>query len=66
MRAYSIPAQLGVSNSCRRYTTGGAAQSRPGVADGVVYVGSDDNNLYSLNASTYIFAFTWGPHDQPR
>jgi outer membrane protein assembly factor BamB len=31
---------------------GGAIESSPAVADGAVYVGSDDGNLYALNAST--------------
>ena len=34
------------------YTTGGDVDSSPAVANGVVYVGSTDNNLYALNAST--------------
>lgn len=34
------------------YSTGGAVESSPVVADGVLYVGSDDGNLYALNAST--------------
>ena len=34
-----------------RYTTGNYVSSSPAVAYGVVYVGSDDNNVYALNAS---------------
>jgi outer membrane protein assembly factor BamB len=34
------------------YTTRGAVESSPAVANGIVYVGSDDNNLYALNATT--------------
>ena len=34
------------------YTTGSEVYSSPAVANGVVYVGSDDNNVYALNAST--------------
>ncbi len=34
------------------YTTGGAVESSSAVANGVVYIGSDDGNLYALNAST--------------
>ncbi len=34
------------------YTTGDGVGSSPAVANGVVYVGSDDNNLYALNAKT--------------
>ena len=33
-------------------TTGGAIYSAPAVANGVVYVGSDDNKLYAYNATT--------------
>ena len=32
-------------------TTGGIIISRPAVADGIVYVGSEDNNLYAFNAT---------------
>jgi outer membrane protein assembly factor BamB len=34
------------------YTTLGDPQSSPAVANGVVYFGSDDHNVYALNAST--------------
>jgi len=34
------------------YTTNGSVSSSPTVANGVVYVGSDDNNVYALNATT--------------
>jgi outer membrane protein assembly factor BamB len=34
------------------YTTGGNVDSSPAVADGVVYVGSYDGNVYALNALT--------------
>ncbi len=33
------------------YTTGGSVGSSPAVVDGVVYVSSDDNNVYALQAS---------------
>jgi outer membrane protein assembly factor BamB len=33
------------------YTTGGSVESSPAVANGVVYVGSWDSNLYAINAS---------------
>ena len=33
------------------YTTGGDVNSSPAVVDGVVYVGSDDDNVYALNAA---------------
>ena len=35
-----------------KYTTGVLLDSSPAVANGVVYVGSYDENLYALNAST--------------
>ena len=34
------------------FTTGGSVASSPAVVNGVVYIGSDDTNLYALNAST--------------
>ena len=34
------------------FTTGGAVYSSPAVANGVVYVGSEDANIYGLNAAT--------------
>jgi outer membrane protein assembly factor BamB len=34
------------------FTTGGTVASSPAVVNGVVYIGSDDTNLYALNAST--------------
>ncbi len=34
------------------YKTGDQVQVPPGVVDGVVYVGSDDHNLYALDAAT--------------
>ena len=34
------------------YATGGAVHSSPAVANGVVYIGSDDFNVYALNAKT--------------
>ena len=41
------------------YTTGGAVESSPSVANGVVYAGSDDNNLYALNASSGALLWTF-------
>jgi serine/threonine protein kinase len=42
--------------------TGGVINSSPVVADGVVYVGSDDGNLYALNSTngTKLWAFSTG------
>jgi outer membrane protein assembly factor BamB len=34
------------------YTTGGVVSSSPAVVNGIVYIGSQDHNLYALNAST--------------
>ena len=34
------------------YTAGNRVGCSPAVANGVVYVGSDDHNLYALNART--------------
>jgi outer membrane protein assembly factor BamB len=34
------------------YKTGGGVESSPAVASGLVYVGSDDDNVYCLNATT--------------
>ena len=44
------------------YTTGGDVWSTPAVANGVVIVGSDDNNTYALNATTgaKLWNFTTG------
>jgi outer membrane protein assembly factor BamB len=46
------------------YTTSGLVHSSPAVADGTVYVGSDDMNVYALNASTgaYIWSYTTGSY----
>jgi len=54
------PAHTGYSNSTApdtnkslwTYTTGGAVMSSPAVADGKLYIGSRDDNIYCLNAST--------------
>lgn len=34
------------------YTTGNMVASSPAIVKGVVYIGSDDNNLYAFNAAT--------------
>jgi len=43
-------------------TLGGAVWSSPAVVDGVVFIGSDDNRIYALNASTgsVIWNYTTG------
>ena len=33
------------------YTTGARFDSSPAVVNGVVYIGSDDDNVYALNAA---------------
>ncbi len=40
------------SNLLWSYPTGGAVYSSPAIVNGVVYVGSDDGNVYALNAYT--------------
>ena len=44
------------------YTTGSHVVSSPAVANGVVYVGSEDDNVYALNASTgaKLWSYTTG------
>jgi PGF-CTERM protein len=44
------------------YTTGSEVYSSPAVANGTVYVGSSDSNVYALNASTgkLTWSFTTG------
>ena len=51
---YSPVAGSNVSNGklVWNYTTGGDVWSSPAVANGTVYVGSDDHNVYALNATT--------------
>jgi hypothetical protein len=41
------------------YTTGSPVQSSPAVSGGVVYVGSDDDNVYALDASTGAFKWSY-------
>ena len=40
------------ASCCGTTPTGGGVESSPAVANGIVYVGSNDGNLYALNAST--------------
>jgi eukaryotic-like serine/threonine-protein kinase len=46
-----------------KYQTGGTVFDSPTVANGVVYVGSNDGNVYALNASTgaKLWSYTIGP-----
>jgi outer membrane protein assembly factor BamB len=46
------PSTVGGLDLLWTYTTGGAVQSSPSVVNGVVYVGSNDGNVYALKAST--------------
>jgi outer membrane protein assembly factor BamB len=50
--AHSSTAQVGPSNLsvAWKFTTNGAIISSPSVADGIVYVGSQDKNIYALGA----------------
>jgi len=43
-----------------KFTTGGAVMSSPSIADGIVYFGSQDHNIYAINAlsGTQIWNFT--------
>jgi eukaryotic-like serine/threonine-protein kinase len=53
------PSTVGSIDLLWSYPTGGSVQSSPAVADGVVYVGSNDNNVYALNVTTG--ATSWKP-----
>ncbi|MDH5779183.1 MAG: PQQ-binding-like beta-propeller repeat protein [Candidatus Bathyarchaeota archaeon] len=46
------------------YSTGGSVWSSPAVADGVVFIGSNDGNLYALDqhTGTIIWNYTTGDH----
>src|SRR5579875_674504 len=45
-----------------RYQTGGAVYSSPAVANGVVYIGSNDDSIYAFNASngTLVWSYATG------
>jgi len=45
-----------------QYTTGGQMYSSPAVVDGKVFIGSDDDNMYCLDADTgaFIWSYTTG------
>jgi len=49
---YSTSTVPDTSNVLWKYATGGWITSSPAVADGKVYVGSYDNNIYCLDADT--------------
>jgi len=42
------------------YKTGGAVRSSPAVVNGVVYIGSDDNNVYALSAKGLLWSYPTG------
>ncbi|MGA8493080.1 MAG: PQQ-binding-like beta-propeller repeat protein [Terriglobales bacterium] len=46
------PSTVGFMDGDWTFTTAGYVNASPAVADGVVYIGSNDGNLYALNAST--------------
>jgi outer membrane protein assembly factor BamB len=52
-------AQLGLA---WKFTTDGSVPSSPAVVDGIVYVGSDDGNVYAINATTgaKVWSFSTG------
>ena len=51
------------------YTTGNSVYSSPAVVNGVVYVGSEDSNVYALNATTgaklWSYATSFGVYSSP-
>ncbi len=60
---------LGVNNAGRlhlkwKYSTSFYVYSSPAVANGVVYIGGDDNNVYALNASTGAVLWTFAAGNQ--
>jgi outer membrane protein assembly factor BamB len=59
---YSTSTAPKTNNIAWNYTTGYVVDSSPAVADGVVYIGSQDYNVYCLNASTgaHIWNYTTG------
>jgi len=59
---YSTSTAPNTNNTIWSYTTGSLVHSSPAVADGKVYLGSYDNRVYCLNASTgaQIWNYTTG------
>jgi hypothetical protein len=49
---YSMSAAPSTNQTLWNYTTGDTVDSSPAVCDGVVYVGSQDDKVYALNATT--------------
>jgi len=61
---YSTSIVPNTNQTLWNYTTGSWVDSSPAVAGGVVYVGSDDHNVYALNATTgaRIWNYTTGSY----
>jgi outer membrane protein assembly factor BamB len=63
------PANVSGLDLAWSYTAGDGVTSSPAVANGVVYVGSDDHKLYAFNAATgaLLWSFTTGGtvHESP-
>ena len=59
---YSTSTAPTTNQTLWNYTTGASVESSPAVVDGVVYVGSNDNKTYALNAATgaLIWNYTTG------
>jgi outer membrane protein assembly factor BamB len=59
---YSTSATPSTNNTQWSYSTGGSVDSSPAVVAGLVYVGSADDNVYCLNASTgfLLWSYTTG------
>ena len=49
---YSTSTVPDTNSTSWTYTTGSSVYSSPAVANGTLYVGSDDGNIYALNATT--------------
>ena len=49
-KLYALDAQTGTIQWS--YKTNGAIYSSPAIVDGVVYVGSTDNNVYAIGSTT--------------
>ena len=48
-----------------KYTTGGLIDSSPAVANGVVYIGSNDGYVYALNAATGVQIWSFNTFYEP-
>jgi eukaryotic-like serine/threonine-protein kinase len=63
-RHFVLPLNASTGTKLWSYTTGKQVLSSPAVANGVVYVGSFDNNVYALNAKTgaKLWSYTTGSY----